>query len=339
MDAKLMQHFAAVTPEEALLLAGQQLDKSVYSSHTAFVMDNKKLMAEGQSIALRPHTRFVNFPAHSHNYVEIIYMLAGSTRHTINGSQHLTLRAGELMMMNQHVRHAIQAAGQGDIAVNFMVLPPFFDTTLELIGPESPLGSFLLGGLQQQESGISYLHFKVAAEATVQNLMENLLLGFVQPAPNQPQLARATVSLLFLTLLNHTAATQMQFGHPRRNTLVVDCLREVEEHYGQANLSAIAARHHVSVTYLSNLVKASTGKTFTELLQEKRLARAAALLQGTHLGIQEVIAAVGYQNTSYFYRLFHRQFGMQPLQYRQEAQAGLPAGTARAATEEISSKS
>ena len=35
------------------------------------------------------------------------------------------------------------------------------------------------------------------------------------------------------------------------------------------------------------------------------------------LNIQQIIAQVGYENTSYFYRLFHERYGLSPREYRQ----------------------
>ena len=33
--------------------------------------------------------------------------------------------------------------------------------------------------------------------------------------------------------------------------------------------------------------------------------------------IQQIITYVGYENTSYFYRLFHERYGQSPREYRQ----------------------
>ena len=40
---------------------------------------------QGQMITIRPHTRFVAFPRHSHNYVEIMYVCTGQITHIIGG--------------------------------------------------------------------------------------------------------------------------------------------------------------------------------------------------------------------------------------------------------------
>ena len=43
---------------------------------------------------------------------------------------------------------------------------------------------------------------------------------------------------------------------------------------------------------------------------------AARLLRRSDLNIQQIIAQVGYENTSYFYRLFHERYGLSPREYR-----------------------
>ena len=65
------------------------------------------MLEKGKLIDIRPHTRFVHFPKHRHNYVEIIYMCSGKTDHIINGIDRVTLRQGELLFLNQNCSHEI----------------------------------------------------------------------------------------------------------------------------------------------------------------------------------------------------------------------------------------
>ena len=63
-------------------------------------------------------------------------------------------------------------------------------------------------------------------------------------------------------------------------------------------------------------VRAETGRTYKELLQKHRLELAARLLRRSDMTIQQIIAQVGYENTSYFYRLFRAHYGQSPREYR-----------------------
>lgn len=82
-------------------------------------------------IQVRPHTRFVHFPAHTHNYIEVIYMCQGTTTHIVNGNQ-VVLEQGDLLFLNQNAVQEILPAGEYDIAVNFIVLPEFFNTAFSM---------------------------------------------------------------------------------------------------------------------------------------------------------------------------------------------------------------
>ena len=154
------------------------------------VISGDKLLPSGRIITIRPHTRFVAFPEHSHDYVEMVYMCAGQTRHVVNGAE-LTLRAGELLMLGQHARQSIAPAGEGDVAVNFIVRPAFFSGTLPFLGEEeTPLRRFVVGCLTgENETG--YLLFHVAEILPIQNLIENLLYTLTEQIPNRRASCRA----------------------------------------------------------------------------------------------------------------------------------------------------
>ena len=92
-----------------------------------------------------------------------------------------------------------------------------------------------------------------------------------------------------------------------RDALVQAALQEITQNYREASLSNVARAYGVSLAYVSECVRAQTGRTYKELLQKHRMETAARLLRRSDLNIQQIIAQVGYENTSYFYRLFHER--------------------------------
>lgn len=83
------------------------------------------------------------------------------------------------------------------------------------------------------------------------------------------------------------------------------------------NLTDVAGRLHITPNYLSILIKKATGLTFTDLLIQKRIAIAKELLANSDLTIQEIVEKVGYQEYSYFNKLFKKHAGITPFQFRQ----------------------
>ncbi len=315
MNTDLMQRMSQLSEEEQQLLSGQPLQQSDYTQGRVFEVSSDKLLGPRQMIAVRPHTRFTPFPMHSHDYVEILYMLSGETVHDIPGREPLVLRAGELLMMNGQAMHAIRQCGQNDVGVNFIVRPAFFDEALAAIGSSHALGRFLIDALKRGESSVPCLHFQVADVPSIQSLLESMLYSLMAEKPAGQRILKTSMTLLFLQLLAHTA----QLSLPTRNAsaMVVSALDEIHHRYQSISFSDVAAAWHVSPAYLSQQVKKATGLTCTQHLQKQRIAQARRLLRETDLSVVEICAAVGYSNTGYFYRIFQQETGLPPLAYRE----------------------
>lgn len=67
---------------------------------------------------------------------------------------------------------------------------------------------------------------------------------------------------------------------------------------------------------VSRLLKSYTGKTFSELVIEKRIERAIYLLKYTDHSIIDVINMTGYENASHFYRVFKDKYNVSVKEYR-----------------------
>ncbi len=312
-NSELLQTLKKVTPEEQSILNGQTtIDRQLYMTGQSDVVNSKKLLSQGKLITLRPNTRFIHFPEHRHDYIELVYICAGEVTHIVDGRK-ILLKAGELLFLGQNSRHAVCKTGENDIAVNFIVLPEFFRTILPAIGAEATsLRQFLLDCLFAQSTGPGYLLFRVAADAKIQNLVENLILTLLQPTANRRKISQLTMTLLFLELLGRTEA--LEWDEPENLTLKI--LQYIENHYADGSLSQAAALLHWDACTLSREIHRRTGKTYTCLVQEKRLAQASFLLTTTDWTVERIACAVGYENASYFHKLFQQQFGQSPRQHR-----------------------
>ena len=316
MKQEIIADLSRITEEEQAILDGKtEVEKERYSSGQKFVMDAGKLLERGKLIDIRPHTRFIRFPAHSHNYVEMIYMCQGSTVHTINGDR-IELKTGELLILNQNAVQEIEPAGRDDIAVNFLILPEFFDQTLRMIGAEeNQLKDFIVGCLKSGEVPLCYLHYRIADVLPVQNLIENLVWTLLHHQSNKRSINQVTMGLLFLHLMHHTDRIRSASSSFDQQ-LIFQVLKFIDENYRDGQLTDLAAQLGYEIPWLSRAIKRLLGRTYKELLQIKRLNQAAFLLQSTRLPITDICAAVGYDNTSYFHRIFREYYHMSPKEYR-----------------------
>ncbi len=311
---EILDKLMPITEEENEILHGKGVDKSIYTTTGGGIIRSKKLLVEGKLIRVRKHTRFVHFPKHTHDYIEAVYMCAGETTHIINGKQ-IKLKEGELLFLGQNATQEILPAGEKDIAVNFIIQPAFFDKTLEMLGTEeTPVKNFLISSLFDNEYQ-GYLHFKVAEVLPVQNLIENLLWTLINNTSNKRNINQTTMGLLFMHLLNHTDRLVYE---TREDRAIMDILQYIEGNYKSGSLTEAATLLHYDFYWLSHEIKNRTGKTYTEHLQEKRFSQAAFLLKNSPLSVEEVALAVGYENKSYFHRIFNAKYGTSPKKYKND---------------------
>lgn len=316
MQDWIIEKLLEITPEEQRILSGDSVEKNLYTSQNEFVVEANKLFQEDDQISIRPHTRFVDFPPHKHNYIEIIYMVKGKTVHTLDQDK-VSLGTGEILILNQQVLHSIKKANEGDLAINIVVLPSFFEYTLELFGVNNVIGKFLVQTFRPDKEESSYLHFKVGEAQPVQNLMENIIIHLINQETMHLKLIKITMALLMMELMDHTE-NLVSSSLDRKSLIIAEVLHEVEENYREPNLSAIATNNHVSLAYVSSLVKNETGQTFSEHLESRRMELAGFYLRETNMPIEDIIYLTGYSNSSFFYKVFKDWFGQTPNSYRSQ---------------------
>lgn len=251
-------------------------------------------------------------PAHTRDYVELIYQCTGTGEFRIN-NRTIPLNKGEILLLGQNALLEIPPQPEQTLALRFLLKPELIGDTIRFLGSdETPLREFILRCLGQ-ETPYGYLHFRVAGDRPVENLVENLVLHFLDNATSRRAIPMFTVGLLFVHLLDRT--DRLVVGIQEQQA-VLRVLQFIEANYAQGSLSQIAQQLHCDVSWLSREIRRRTGRTFTELVQERRLTQAAWMLKNTRQKVSDIALSVGYENISYFHRIFARRFGVSPKKYR-----------------------
>lgn len=100
--------------------------------------------------------------------------------------------------------------------------------------------------------------------------------------------------------------------------LVISQVKDfIHEHLSEdVSLHILADRVNLHPVYLSKVFKLETSEGLKEYLHRVRMEKAVHLLKKSDAKIYEITAAVGYLNTPYFIKVFKKEFGMTPQEYR-----------------------
>jgi len=87
---------------------------------------------------------------------------------------------------------------------------------------------------------------------------------------------------------------------------------------GLPTVNAMASQLNLSARYLSDMLKQETGKTAMELIHIYLVNEAKNLLKSENQNVSEIAYTLGFENLPYFSRLFKKEVGLSPNQFKKQ---------------------
>ncbi len=322
MREDILARLSQINEEEKKILEGEnKVNKRLYTAFAKeFIVNSHRLIQDGEQISLRRHTRFADFPAHGHNYVEMTYVCSGEVTHVIKHRE-VKMRAGDTLLLNRHTQHSVRKTGEGDIAINVMLATECFHSLASSLPASSPLSSFVAENIRSNGEA-EYMLFSTEGVPPLENLFENLCYAMVGNDITGIDTLKSTVSLILRYFAELPECTITAARHRSDAELLQSRVESyLHTDFRTATLSELADKLGLSVPYLSKRVRELCGMTFSRLLQEERFKEAIRLLGETDLPIGDIIIAVGYENTSFFHNQFRERYHCSPFKWRKSKRA------------------
>lgn len=112
---------------------------------------------------------------------------------------------------------------------------------------------------------------------------------------------------------------KQQKSQKEENIHVGKCIRYLECHYSERiSLESVAEVMGISIFYLSRLFKQEMGRTFTEVLTDIRILAALDRMWRADESFQSTAEQVGYDDVSYFYKVFKKKMGISASEMRRQ---------------------
>ncbi|HEM5963687.1 TPA: helix-turn-helix domain-containing protein [Streptococcus suis] len=272
---------------------------------------------QNKDIFISKHSRYAAYPEHTHQFLEINYVYKGRCRQQING-QEFELKEGDILLMDVESRHSIEALRDEDILINilFQNKDVSINWLKQLQGENSLLYQFLLSDSSQHFKRDNFLLLHTEENSPVRQILTEMITEYFLPQEFSQQMLKHYLPLFFYQLARLLPTLEKTVDLHLEESTYAQILKIIDREYATISLTNLAKRLSFNKNYLSNLIKAESGQTFTQLVNQRKLMKAQLLLRTTQLPIQEIALSVGFSNKTYFYEKYKETFGHGPKEER-----------------------
>lgn len=201
----------------------------------------------------------------------------------------------------------------------------FFRSFLQTFSSDNTLFHFFLDPERDKYSD-KYLHFSFRHVPQIRPLLEMMILEYANRKVDTQQVLTSMAMTLYL-LVARTYRTDANLvtnagTEKAEDTIVNQILAYMDDHFQSVSLKDLSDRFSYHPNYISGLLHKETGKTFSEILLEKKMEHALVLMKGTDLSNEEIASILGYTSTTNYYKAFRKYYGMPPREYAQRHRIG-----------------
>lgn len=264
----------------------------------AFIFDDVRLSPDRQ-IGL-----------HSYNNWELSYVLTGSGTRTI-GEHTEPFRSGEIILIPPNIPHVWRFTPDDTDADGYIAnISVYFDTpALESLGILIPELSGVMGRIEQLDHAVSYTGEKLNA---IQQLMFSM--RGKTPVDRVPLMMELLIEISDVADSIYAGKRSCLTRTERRlEAIRVYCACNYSR---QITLDEISRHVGMNKSAFCTFMRNNTDSSFSEYLNDIRLEKARTMLFNTDHSISGIAVDCGFQNVTYFNRLFKKRFNLTPKEIR-----------------------
>lgn len=234
-----------------------------------------------------------------HENIELLYITDGEGLVSDN-SQLISVSKGDVAVINSNHLHAL-AGGHQPMSYRYLIVDRAF---------------CIANGFDS-----AHLSFRTKiADRELNRLLDELhaAYGMSKETQYRTLTIRALVLQLMLLLCkNHSTAISQEAHADRGAAYIKQAIDYIRATYDKdVSLEDVASFIGISACYLSREFHKYTGYSFVAYLNRTRCKKAQQLLSDDRLDIHEIGKQCGFENRSYFSKIFRRYIGASPIEYR-----------------------
>lgn len=241
-------------------------------------------------------------PIHSHPYFSMTYVMRGTCRQIIHGREFIQ-NPGTLSCIPSGFSHRLIIDSDAGIIrcklnsdlFRSLSIPDMLSFLMPVI--------FACGEDSFVKDTICRLHEQQQKTPMYHDVISTCL--FTALFAYALQKFRETATFIYLPEFEESFTWEM--------------LRFAFNNYSTVTLRSLSQHFHYSESYICRVFRTKYHVTFTHLIKQFRMQRAADMLKETPVKVSEACEAVGYRDVSQFIKDFQKQFAVTPGKYKKQA--------------------
>ena len=254
----------------------------------------------------------VNKVEHTHDFIEIVYILSGKAVQRINGFE-FNVKHGDLLFINYGCTHSFDF--EGDFSyLNVCFNPELLGRTISK-DVAFPLLSLTAFDELKNDSGTN-LFFSGEDRAEIETVLFAMLKEQEKKRPMSNSILESYMNILLGLILRKNLSEDLSDDLRQE---WVDLLDYIEKNLDtKLTLKSLSEKCFYNPAYFSRIFKEKFNVTLSEYIMRKRIMLAAKLFNETDYTIEQVARTCGYETLSAFYRAFNKIIGKSVSDYRRK---------------------
>lgn len=282
-------------------------------------LNEKGFFKLASDIDVNIHPRYLPSDNHTHEFYEIQYVYSGAFSQTILDTN-VFLKKGDICFIAPNTPHKLWVKNHDTIVINILVRTSTFRTTfINLMGKNDIISDFFTKSIYKIGAS-PYILCKTNAEDKLQYIIESLLNECAMPRKFSERYLKTMLELFFIEILRlhefHFSVGESTENVENESILAI--MRYIQNNFKTVTLPDVAHFFDYSEAYLSRMIKKFSGKNFSEIIKTIKIQYSANLLIENKMTIPDIVNEIGYTDISHFYRVFKKNYGVTPIQYRRE---------------------
>jgi len=302
--------------KDNLLLAGLTDSALPMSEIDGLRLSENRYIQSGEDIAVLKHQRYLFPLVHQHSFFELLYVLQGSCTNTIDDKTQ-RLYEGSMCIIPPSVSHSIAVNEDDSLVLNFLVRASTFNQSFTALLDSNDILSTFLSEIVYSNKYRKYLLFHTGDSC----ILKQTALAMFETYQHKGHYYNRIMNGYFMVLMGallqaHEDTIEYPERYFEKYNIVPKLLNYIESHIDSATLETCAKRFHFNQRHLGRLLKKETGFTFPQLVTNIRVNIAKEMLLQHPISLDELAAKLGYNDSSYFIRVFKKEVGCTPSDYR-----------------------